>query len=534
MAKSQNQKLKLLYLMDILKKYSDEMHGLTLNEIIDRLRQNNIEAERKSLYDDIEMLNHYGFTIEKEKKNRTWRYFHTDRNFSLAETKLLVDTVWASRFLTQKKSRELTKKLAEELSTYDAQSIRRQTFVSDRIKHMNESILYTVDSVHNAIAENRRIDFDYLEWNDKKMLQLRKNGEKKDISPWALLWDNTNYYLVAYDPEKEELRHYRVDKMKNIRFGTTPREGKALFEKKEPEQYSRRRFQMFDGEPEQITLTCAKPLLGTLIDHFGTDVGIRSLGDEQYELHVQCALTPVFLGWLLGLGPAVRIVSPPKAVAQTERMLRERMIGYKYGQIRNVIFDLGMVLVDFRYREYMKELGFDESTVSFFEKNIILCDIWRMMDRGDKTQEDAVKFFLERYPNYERAIRKFFYDTTRLVLPYSDVEAWIRDLKEHGYRVYILSNYPAELFDVHKSCFGFLSLVDGCVISAEEHLAKPEPEIYERLLSRFGLKAVESVFLDDRKENVEGAEACGIHGILVGDRKAAQEELRIFLHLYEQ
>lgn len=531
MARSENQKLKLLYLIKFLREWTDEEHGLTLEQVVEKLKGEGIEAERKSLYSDMELLRDFGIDVVKYKKNRTWYYAWVDREYDVAEIKLLVDAVWSSKFITSDTSRRLVKKLGAQLSRHEAAALERQVYVTDRVKTMNEKGLYNVDAIHDAMASNVRISFDYKEWNEDKQLVARKDGRKTDISPWMLLWENSNYYLVAYDPAKGAMRHYRVDKMDRVELSKEPREGKELYDKKGPESYSQKRFQMFDGEPEAITLSCHKSLLGAFFDSFGTDISVRDTEEKDwYEVRVNAAPTRLFLGWIFGLGEDVRILRPAGVVDKMNTWLQSGLRRHEKRTIRNVIFDLGMVLVDFRYDAYMKELKFPKERRVFFEKHIILSELWKEMDGGSLSQAEAVETFVTRYPEQEPWIRRFFENPVRLVKPYADTSAWLTWCKENGYGTYLLTNYPEEIYELHANkVFRFLSLVDGCVVSAKEHVSKPSEDIYRILLKRHGLVPEECVFLDDRRENVEAAEALGIHGILVKHRETAWQELKDFL-----
>ena len=195
MAKSSNQKLKLMYLMKILLEYTDETHSLTMEEIKTKLKLYDISAERKSLYNDIESLRLYGLDIIGTKEDRTYSYHIGNRQFELAELKLLVDSVQSAKFITEKKSNDLIKKIEAFASRYEAIQLQRQVFVAGRVKTMNESIYYNVDRIHSAIADNFQITFQYFQWNVDKKMELRHNGIWYKVSPWSLSWDDENYYL---------------------------------------------------------------------------------------------------------------------------------------------------------------------------------------------------------------------------------------------------------------------------------------------------------------------------------------------------
>ncbi len=198
--------------------------------------------------------------------------------------------------------------------------------------------------------------------------------------------------------------------------------------------------------------------------------------------------------------------------------------------VKNIIFDLGMVLVNFRYRDYCRDLGFSEEAVEFFAHNIILSDTWKLLDEGNHSEERVIELFIGKYPQYEKEIRLFFADYSELVRPFADAEAWIDEYQARGYRVYILTNYPDRMFKVHvKKQFSFVEKADGIFVSAREKAVKPNREVYAAFMNKFGLEPEECVFLDDSKPNVDGAEQFGIHAIPVGNREAAKRELDHFL-----
>ena len=239
MAKSENQKLKLLYIRKFLLEQTDKDHRVTTAQIIDELTKHEIKAERKSIYDDIECLRSFGMDIKRVQKDSTYTYYVANRPFELPELKLLVDSIQSSKFITEKKTNTLIKKLEKLVSKYDAQRLQRQVYVSGRIKTMNESIYYTVDAIHNAISENKKIKFQYFQWNVKKEMELRHGGAWYHISPWGLSWDDENYYMIGYDAEAQLIKHYRVDKMLHIRMSDESREGKEHFKKLDMADYAK-------------------------------------------------------------------------------------------------------------------------------------------------------------------------------------------------------------------------------------------------------------------------------------------------------
>lgn len=294
MAKSPNQKLKLLYLMKILLEQTDENHRITMTEIIENLASYNISAERKSLYNDIESLRLYGLDIIGIQEGRTYFYYVGSRRFELAELKLLVDSVQSAKFITAKKSSELIKKLEGLASRYEASKLHRQVFVAGRVKTMNESIYYNVDRIQTAIGENSKITFQYFQWNVEKKMELRHDGAVYKVSPWALSWNDGNYYLIAYDGEKGIIKHFRVDKMLHIELNGEKREGEQVFQSFDMAAYARKMFGMYGGKEERVRLECENSFAGVIIDRFGKDVTLNRLDDTHFFVNVEAAVSRQF------------------------------------------------------------------------------------------------------------------------------------------------------------------------------------------------------------------------------------------------
>lgn len=309
MPKSYNQKMKLLYIMQALLEKTDDRHSLTTQELIAELAKYDITAERKSIYDDIEALRLFGMDIIN-RKERPAGYYLASRQFELPELKLLVDAVQSSKFITTKKSAELIKKLENLTSRYEAGQLQRQVFVTNRIKAMNESIYYNVDKIHTAISANLQICFQYLEWTLEKEMRPKRGGEKYRISPWALTWDDENYYLIGFDKEADMIKHYRVDKMKSIETVQEKRLGKEYFAYFDTADYAKKMFGMFGGEETGLTLRMDKRLIGVILDRFGKNITIQSRDENTFTAKVNVVVSGQFFGWLSGLGIGAKIEAP--------------------------------------------------------------------------------------------------------------------------------------------------------------------------------------------------------------------------------
>ncbi len=309
MANTGNQKLKVLRIMELLQE-TDEEHALTTPEIIDLLDSRyGISAERKSVYADIENLKEFGLDI-MNNGGRSRGYSLASRELELPELKLLADAVSASKFISEKKSEQLLKKIGKLGSVREAKHLRRQVVVTDRVKSDNESIYYTIDTIYTCIDNNHGMTFQYAQWNAEKKLDLRHNGRVYHVSPAFLLWDNEYYYLVAWSDDDQEIRHYRVDKMVNAAEAKTKRGGEKERKALRPSEYARKTFSMFSGEEENVRLRCANYLTGVLIDRFGTEMLLHKDDESHVIANVKVAVSPQFFGWLAGIGGNVEILSP--------------------------------------------------------------------------------------------------------------------------------------------------------------------------------------------------------------------------------
>ena len=322
MARSENQKLKLLILKDYLLKNSDEDHPVTVPQIIEELARYDIKAERKSIYDDLEALRLYGIDIIQSKG----KYFVGQRSFQLPELKLLVDSVQSSKFITQRKTRSLIRKIEELASAYDRELLERQVYVRNRVKSMNESVYYNVDEISDAINRDRKIRFKYFELMVNGQRHIRKDGDWYCVSPFALMWDDENYYMLAWDSEAGLIKHYRVDKMLDITALDEKREGKTAFSKIDMSSYNKKVFGMFNGQERQVKMRFRNHLAGAVFDRFGTDVMLIPDGEEHFTFTVPLAVSPQFHAWVFGFGTDAEILFPEdvrEEAAGTARKIAE-------------------------------------------------------------------------------------------------------------------------------------------------------------------------------------------------------------------
>ena len=311
----ENQRLKMLYLVKILSENTDEQHALEQSQISAMLASYGVSVGRKTLYQDFEELRKYGIDVIAERqKDKRVLYHIGSRRFELPELKLLVDSVQSAKFLSEKKSRDLIRKIESLGSRYEAKYLHRQVFISGRIKSANESVYYTVDAIHDAINSDKQIRFHYYQWNPKKKMELRNNGEEYQVSPWGLMWDDENYYLVAYDSEDKIIKHFRVDKMLHISITEEKRIGGKEFKAFDLPKYTKSLFGMFGGELTSVTLEVRNDLVGVVIDRFGKEISILPTDENHFRTTVNVAISRQFFGWLFAIGDGLRIVAPKNVV----------------------------------------------------------------------------------------------------------------------------------------------------------------------------------------------------------------------------
>ncbi len=325
MPKSDNQKLKIFYILDYLKENSHQDHPVRAAELLSMLeRQHNIVCDRKTVYSDIAALQDYGVDIVSIP-GKNGGYYIASRNFELPELKLLIDAVQSSRFLTEKKSRELIEKLCRECSMYDAQLMRRDVLVSGRVKSMNETIYYNVDAIQEAIGQNRQITFRYFDWGiDGKRRYREKNYQ---VSPYGLCQDNENCYLLALSP-RYGVTSYRVDRMSDIQLSEEARVPCPELTGKNLTRHANRLFQMFAGDATTVKMRFHRDLTNVVMDRFGRDTMLIPDGEDHFVFTVNVAVSPMFLSWVIGFGSKAKILHPQSVIAECRELCRQAMEQY--------------------------------------------------------------------------------------------------------------------------------------------------------------------------------------------------------------
>lgn len=323
---SSDMKLKTLYVMKILLELSDEEHYMTATDIDRELRAYGLSSDRRSIYNDIEVLEQFGLDIIKAPGNRGW--YVGERELELPELKILIDAVQVAKFIPPKKSESLTKKLETFTSRHMAKKLKRHIFLGNPSKSEFQTIYISVDTIHEAMSTDCRLSFQYMEWTEKKQVRLRHDGSAYEVSPWGLMWDDEYYYLLAYDPGISDIKHYRVDRMLNVRMlPELKREGNKIYEKYR-EGFSRKTFGMFGGDDVLVKLRCTNRMAGVIIDRFGQETMMVPKDDGHFTAHVLVAQSPQFFGWMASNGADVEILEPKPLREEYIEFLREILLQF--------------------------------------------------------------------------------------------------------------------------------------------------------------------------------------------------------------
>lgn len=324
---SDSKRLSLIYLQELFLRKTDETHYVKMPEILSFLEKKDIFIDRRTVYTYFKLLNYTGFEIIAVKERGDCKYHHPQRIFDITELKFLIDSIAASKFLTEKKSKELINKVKSLASDYDSVALNRSVLLGNRVKSINNMVLNNLDTIYEAIADNSKITFQYMRWNPQRKLEYQKGGKLYTASPYAVSLNADNYYLIAYDNEADILKHYRIDKMKNISLLHEAREGKKIFKSFNPVDYTLKTFGMYGGREETITIECSNFLVGVFIDRFGYAAHLRPdfENPDKTIIRISVNVSPQFYAWLFALGTGVKIISPESVinefVAMTDSVL---------------------------------------------------------------------------------------------------------------------------------------------------------------------------------------------------------------------
>ncbi len=313
MAKSRNQKLKTLYILDILKHYSDEEHPLNSSDIAKKLAEYGIEAERKSIYDDIYNLEQYGCDIIKTSSPKQG-WFIGEREFEVPEIYLLCDAVRSARFISAKKTRELLEKLHSMLSEAQAKRSNESVFFSLGEKCSNEELYYSIDTISTAIKENRQIKLTYSSRSLDTSRQTVKNSKEMVINPYALTWQDDYYYLIGNHSKYDNLIHLRLDRISKVSLlETIARHFSEVSEYKEAfdiADYTAKLFSMYSGELTEIELCCRRDIAEQVFDRFSEEIFIKNISEEEFSFSVKAAVSEALVTWVMNYGEKIKVIKP--------------------------------------------------------------------------------------------------------------------------------------------------------------------------------------------------------------------------------
>ena len=313
-------KSRLVVLEKMFYTRTDEKHQMTNTEILKYLEEHDVPANEKTLRGDIRLLQNLGLGIVKIV-SRPNRYYLGKREFEMPELKLLVDAVSSSRFITTKKSHDLGRKLADLASDNQKKELRRNAYATNRIKNSNESIYGMVDTINDAINRKRKIRFQYREYTGELKPILRHDGEVYELSPYALFWNEDFYYVIGWSDKHNNVSTFRADRI--VDPVITDERAVKKPEGFDLDDYSRRIFEMYDGEPTEVKLEVRNDLAKYLVDRFGTDLETTPTGDDYFQVTVEVSLSPTFYAWVFRFGGEIRILSPVKAVNEITEMAKK-------------------------------------------------------------------------------------------------------------------------------------------------------------------------------------------------------------------
>ena len=328
MPRSFNQKLKILYLMKFLQEKTDREHPVSVKDIIQTMEAYGISVERKTVYDDIETLRTFGMKIGS-RRGKPAGFYLEERTFELPELKFLMDAVQSSKFITEKQSAALVRKLENLASVHEAKKLKSQVFLMPGIKTLNEEIYTNIETIYDAISANRQISFRYYQWTLSRELKPKRGGERYRVSPGKLLWNNDNYYLMGLDESGGIVKHYRVDKMMDVAVEEEKRSGESVFRDFDMGRFSAETFGMFDGKETILKIRFSNELVGVVLDRFGKKAVLQRSDDTHFFLQTHIRVSGQFFGWLTGLGPGAEIVSPEKVRKEYKSFLTKILKTYK-------------------------------------------------------------------------------------------------------------------------------------------------------------------------------------------------------------
>jgi predicted DNA-binding transcriptional regulator YafY len=326
MAKSAEQKAKMMLIYKMLYEKTDENHNMTVNDMIEELSGSGIKAERKSIYNDLKVLKDMGYDIIGIK-SRTYSYYMGSREFQMPELKLIIDAVVSAKFLTAKKTKDLVEGLCKLTSRTMKKELVSNTGAYNRNKSTNENVYYNINSINEAITKNAKIRFSYFDYDIKKNKVYRGVKGKYKVSPYTLIWEDENYYMICYY-DRYNITQFKVDKMESIEI---------LREKIDPEKkkefnlaaYTKPMFNMFKGDPVKAEILFDNSLLNVVFDRFGLDINIKEVDRKHFLACVDVSISPTFIAWLFTFSDKAKVLSPKSLVDEIETTISKLAQIYK-------------------------------------------------------------------------------------------------------------------------------------------------------------------------------------------------------------
>ena len=321
--------IRLLLLKEYLEANAGKHRLVTRRQLEDYLDNQNFPVEKKTLYADLNALKDYfGMKIEYDQRKKGYRLLNPP--FEPHELRMLVDGVQSAKFITREKAREITGKIKRLAGKDTVASLNRQTYVADRVRSMNDNVVSEADRIHQAIAEDCQVSFRYFHYTPDKSnpKNYSYDGKRVTVSPYALLWNNGNYYLYAYDGKK--FRYYRVDRMENIGHPLLQkREGKDLFREKDITSQKAKVFDMYGGKEYNVRIRFRKELADAVIDQFGKDVMMMPVDADHFTITVPIEVSPTFFAWISTFGRRVKILDPAPVVEKMQDFIQASADMYK-------------------------------------------------------------------------------------------------------------------------------------------------------------------------------------------------------------
>lgn len=314
--KSNLQKMKLLYLMEMLWQDSDEEHPLTTRELCQRLAEKGISCDRRTLAKDAQLLNEQGFEVMSRVCGHEKGYYVDDRSFSVPELRILIDAVQAASFITPKKTAQIIEKIASLGGSHQAGILKSNLVRFNTRKHSNEAIYYNIDALETALQRNTKASFCYFDLDENHRRVYRKEKQRYIMEPVALVFMEDNYYLMCYTPKYQAITNYRVDRMDAVHAEDTPAVPEAIVPREKIGDYTEQMFKMFGGEPRKILLQFDRILIGSVYDKFGEDVKMAKVDDRTCQAELTVRISPTFWGWLFQFGDKMRLIAPPDALEE--------------------------------------------------------------------------------------------------------------------------------------------------------------------------------------------------------------------------